>query len=53
LAEPGFTSKDLLCILTHAPSETAILRPQPEDEPVEVASPGQPDETEADALALV
>ena len=28
--EPGFTPKDLLWILTHAPSETVILRPQPE-----------------------
>jgi hypothetical protein len=27
---PGFTPKDLLWILTHAPSETVILRPQPE-----------------------
>ena len=25
---PGFTPKDLLWILTHAPSETVILRPQ-------------------------
>jgi nucleotide-binding universal stress UspA family protein len=34
--EPGFTPRDLLWILTHAPSETVILRPQPEDavEPV-------------------
>jgi hypothetical protein len=30
--EPGFTPKDLLWILTHAPSETVILRPQPERE---------------------
>ena len=29
--EPGFTPKDLLWILTHAPSETVILRPQPEN----------------------
>ena len=28
--EPGFTPRDLLWILTHAPSETVILRPQPE-----------------------
>ncbi len=28
--EPGFAPKDLLWILTHAPSETVILRPQPE-----------------------
>ena len=28
----GFTPKDLLWILTHAPSETVILRPQPERE---------------------
>ena len=28
--EPGFTPKDLLWILTHAPSETVILRPHPE-----------------------
>jgi hypothetical protein len=27
--EPGFTPKDLLWILMHAPSETVILRPQP------------------------
>ena len=27
--KPGFTPKDLLWILTHAPSETLILRPQP------------------------
>jgi hypothetical protein len=26
--EPGFTPRDLLWILTHAPSETVILRPQ-------------------------
>jgi hypothetical protein len=26
---PGFTPKDLLWILTHAPNETLILRPQP------------------------
>jgi hypothetical protein len=34
--EPGFTPKDLLWILMHAPSETVILRPQPGDrvEPV-------------------
>ncbi len=29
--EPGFTPKDLLWILTHAPSETAILRPDSEE----------------------
>jgi nucleotide-binding universal stress UspA family protein len=28
--EPGFTPKDLLWILTHAPSETVILRPEGE-----------------------
>jgi len=28
---PGFTPKDLLWILTHAPSETLILRPSPEN----------------------
>jgi hypothetical protein len=28
--EPGFTPKDLLWILTNAPSETVILRPQPD-----------------------
>jgi hypothetical protein len=27
--EPGFTPKDLLWILTNAPSETVILRPDP------------------------
>ena len=27
---PGFTPKDLLWILTHAPSETLILRPDPD-----------------------
>jgi hypothetical protein len=27
--EPGFTPKELLWILTHAPSETVILRPDP------------------------
>ncbi len=36
---PGFTPDDLLWILTHAPSETLILRPQPnhvaEPEPAE------------------
>jgi hypothetical protein len=26
--EPGFTPKDLMWILTHAPSETVILRPE-------------------------
>ena len=26
---PGFTPKDLLWILTHAPGETVVLRPQP------------------------
>jgi hypothetical protein len=29
--EPGFTPKDLLWILTHAPSETVILRPEPDE----------------------
>ena len=29
--DPGFTPKDLLWILTHAPSETVILRPEPAD----------------------
>jgi septum formation inhibitor-activating ATPase MinD len=28
--EPGFTIKDLTWILEHAPSETVILRPDPE-----------------------
>lgn len=28
--DPGFTPKDLMWILTHAPSETVILRPQGE-----------------------
>ncbi len=28
---PGFTPKDLLWILTHAPAETVILRPQTQD----------------------
>lgn len=28
--DPGFAPKDLLWILTHAPSETVILRPQPD-----------------------
>jgi hypothetical protein len=28
----GFTPKDLLWILTHAPSETMILRPEPSEE---------------------
>jgi hypothetical protein len=28
--EPGFTPKDLMWILTHAPSETVILRPEAE-----------------------
>lgn len=38
--EPGFTPRDLLWILTHAPSETVILRPQPEDafEPVQAVA---------------
>jgi hypothetical protein len=30
--EPGFTPKDLLWILTHAPSETVILRPEGESD---------------------
>jgi hypothetical protein len=30
--EPGFTPKDLLWILTHAPSETVILRPNSDTE---------------------
>jgi hypothetical protein len=29
----GFSPEDLLWILTHAPSETLILRPQPAEEP--------------------
>ncbi len=33
--EPGFAPRDLLWILTHAPSETVILRPQPGQETVE------------------
>jgi hypothetical protein len=31
---PGFTPKDLLWILTHAPAETVILRPESHDEAV-------------------
>jgi hypothetical protein len=31
--EPGFTPKDLLWILTNAPSETVILRPDPAARP--------------------
>lgn len=31
---PGFTPKDLAWMLTHAPSETLILRPDPVAEPV-------------------
>ena len=31
--EPGFTPKELLWMLTHAPSETLILRPQPGSDP--------------------
>ncbi len=31
--EPGFTPKDLLWILTNAPSETVILRPDPSARP--------------------
>lgn len=30
---PGFTPKDLAWMLTHAPSETLILRPDPVDDP--------------------
>ena len=30
---PGFTPKDLLWILTHAPSETVVLRPDPTAQP--------------------
>lgn len=36
---PGFTPKDLLWILTHAPAETVILRPQPQVEDDGVAKP--------------
>jgi hypothetical protein len=32
--EPGFTPKDLMWILTHAPGETVILRPEGENEDV-------------------
>lgn len=31
--EPGFAPKELLWMLTNAPSETLILRPEPEDSP--------------------
>ncbi len=41
--EPGFAPRDLLWILTHAPSETVILRPQPD---------GAAAEEPAGALAL-
>ena len=37
---PGFSPKDLAWMLTHAPAETLILRPRP-DEP-EAASPSSP-----------
>jgi hypothetical protein len=42
--EPGFAPKDLLWILTHAPSETVILRPQPEG--------AAADHVEVEALAI-
>ena len=36
---PGFTAKDLLWILTHAPAETVILRPQPRVDDCNAAKP--------------
>jgi hypothetical protein len=36
---PGFSPDDLLWILTHAPSETAILRPDPAAQPARVRKP--------------
>jgi nucleotide-binding universal stress UspA family protein len=45
---PGFTPKDLLWILTHTPSETLILRP----EPTVAGAPSRPTE-EAFARAAV
>ncbi len=36
---PGFTPKDLLWILTHAPAETVILRPQPQADDNDLARP--------------
>jgi len=36
---PGFTPKDLLWILTHAPSETVILRPRPAEDAIPEREP--------------
>jgi universal stress protein family protein len=36
---PGFTAKDLLWILTNAPAETVILRPQPQLDANDAAKP--------------
>ena len=39
-ANPGFSPKDLAWMLTHAPGETLILRPRPEEP--EAPSPSSP-----------
>jgi hypothetical protein len=39
--EPGFTPKELLWMLTHAPSETVILRPDPVLRAAEVSANGK------------
>jgi hypothetical protein len=53
---PGFAPKDLLWILTHAPSETLILRPQPNHltQPNHVAEPSRRarEETPRTAVAI-
>jgi len=38
----GFSPKDLTWILTHAPSETIVLRPDPADVPAEATKTGLP-----------
>jgi hypothetical protein len=40
--EPGFSPKELLWMLTNAPSETVVLRPDPELKDAEMASNGRP-----------
>ena len=39
--EPGFAPKELLCMLTNAPSETVILRPDPAQTGIERMSDGR------------
>lgn len=40
--EPGFTPRELLWMLTHAPSETLILRPDPALQDIKAVEPHKP-----------